>query len=445
MDVSIGGDRLLRLFFAPLVVVIASFYLFPFEFSFAVGVNTKMAMAGFGIFVFLSQMVMMRNSSINRGLLRVFLWGVLVSICGLVSVFYNGTSDYAYATYAVSMFVWVAAANVVVLVIKEVHGYVSAELICRYLIAVCVFQCAAALAIENFELVRTVVNTYVVKVASTVSSGNSLEEAGRLYGIGSALDVAGSRFSAILVIIAFCTMRTGKSWKELTVLLCCFVFVLIVGSAISRTTIIGAVLAVAYWLYSFMTGELAIKKSVFWKCGLTIIVLSGLIIIYLYNNSQAFYNNFRFAFEAFFNWAESGELRTNSTDILKDMYRFPDTVKTWIIGDGYFADPHRTDPYFTGISYSAFYMGIDAGYLRFIYYFGVIGLATFIIYFFKVAKKCIDNSCGYKVMFIFLLFVNFIVWIKVSTDIFLIFAPFLCISRAENEASDAKDIKPGAY
>ena len=99
MDVSIGGDRLLRLFFAPLVVVIASFYLFPFEFSFAVGVNTKMAMAGFGIFVFLSQMVMMRNSSINRGLLRVFLWGVLVSICGLVSVFYNGTSDYAYATY----------------------------------------------------------------------------------------------------------------------------------------------------------------------------------------------------------------------------------------------------------------------------------------------------------------------------------------------------------
>ena len=120
-------------------------------------------------------------------------------------------------------------------------------------------------------------------------------------------------------------------------------------------------------------------------------------------------------------------------------------MKTWIIGDGYFADPHRTDPYFTGISYSAFYMGIDAGYLRFIYYFGVIGLATFIIYFFKVAKKCIDNSCGYKVMFIFLLFVNFIVWIKVSTDIFLIFAPFLCINREENEASDAKDIKPGAY
>ena len=44
-----------------------------------------------------------------------------------------------------------------------------------------------------------------------------------------------------------------------------------------------------------------------------------------------------------------------------------------MIGDGYFADPF--DP-------SAFYMGTDMGYIRFIFYCGMIGLAFFFFLFY---------------------------------------------------------------
>ncbi len=434
MDAYIDKVLLSRLFFTPLIVILASFYLFPFEFSFAIGYNTKMLMAGFGLIVFLVRMVLNRKNNFNKQFLHVLLWGGLVSICGLLSVLYNGTNDFAYTTYAISMLVWISAANVVVSVIQGVHGYISVELLCKYLIAVCVFQCISALLIDNFTWIKTFINTYIATIASTVSSGDSLTDAGRLYGIGAALDVAGSRFSAVLIMVAACTINKNMTWQELTSFLVCFVFILVIGSAISRTTSIGVIIAIAFWIYSFIKGNVRVSKKIFWNCISSIILLSTLVIIYLYFNNANFYNNFRFAFEGFFNWAETGNFRTNSTDVLSDMYRFPESMKTWIIGDGYFADPRLTDPYYTGISYSAFYMGTDVGYLRFIYYFGLVGLVTFMIYFLKVTKKCMDCLPDYKMMFIFILLVNFAVWFKVSTDIFVVLAPFLCINKEDNDA-----------
>ena len=44
-----------------------------------------------------------------------------------------------------------------------------------------------------------------------------------------------------------------------------------------------------------------------------------------------------------------------------------------------------------------------------------------------------NNISHYKVMFVLLLLVNYIVWLKVSTDIFLVFALFLMVSRSEEE------------
>ena len=207
-------NKLLRPLFVPLMVIIASFYFFPFEFSFAVGANTKMVMAGGGIFLFLCQMVI-RRTELNKDLLWVSLWALIVSVCCLFSVLYNRTNDMTYATYIISMLVWLSAANVVVSFIRGVHGYVSVELICKYLVAVCVFQCVSALLIDRYELIRDMVNTYVAKFASTVSSGNSLDDAGRLYGIGAALDIAGSRFAVVLIMIAYCVINSRQIFHNL--------------------------------------------------------------------------------------------------------------------------------------------------------------------------------------------------------------------------------------
>ena len=52
----------------------------------------------------------------------------------------------------------------------------------------------------------------------------------------------------------------------------------------------------------------------------------------------------------------------------------------------------------------------------------------------KAAQTCMLRHPRYSVMFLLVLFINMIVWLKVSTDIFLVFAIFLCVSKEENDA-----------
>ena len=152
----------------------------------------------------------------------------------------------------------------------------------------------------------------------------------------------------------------------------------------------------------------------------------------------------RFGFEGFFSLAETGEWQSRSNDILLNMVVFPDNMKTWLIGDGYGANP-SVDPYYIGPDYHGFYMGTDIGYLRFLFYFGIFGLIALVSLICYAAGICIRRFQSYRTMFLLILAVNLIVWFKVSTDIFMVFALFLCIPPEDNEAyenslSDPLDI-----
>jgi hypothetical protein len=143
--------------------------------------------------------------------------------------------------------------------------------------------------------------------------------------------------------------------------------------------------------------------------------------------------------------AEKGEWDVSSNDRLMNMYVFPDNAKTWIIGDGYFDGPSNTDPYYVGPTMTGFYMWTDVGYLRFIFYFGLIGLAAFMFFFIKCGQVCAYKFRNYALLFWLLVLLNFIIWFKVSTDIFVVFALFLCIPQEDNDAyenslSDPLDI-----
>jgi len=65
---------------------------------------------------------------------------------------------------------------------------------------------------------------------------------------------------------------------------------------------------------------------------------------------------------------------------------FPTIFKTWCLGDGFFIDTTQ-DPWYVGPTYKGYYMNTDIGYLRFIFYFGLIGL----VYFHNVLYIC-DRS-----------------------------------------------------
>ena len=95
------------------------------------------------------------------------------------------------------------------------------------------------------------------------------------------------------------------------------------------------------------------------------------------------------------------------------------------------------DPYYLGYAWKGFYHGTDVGYLRFIFYGGVFFMLMFVIYMLRVALVCMGRFKDYRLLFFALLILNYLVWLKVSSDLFPVFAIFLCITANDMDQADA--------
>lgn len=411
-----------------ITLIVTSLYFFPFEFSFLPGVNTKMAMAVLGLVLFVYSCVKNRSIELSKEYICVFLLALLTSFWGIASTTYNSTSDYTYASYFVSMAVWLGGAYFVVQTISFIHGQANTELVCNYLIAVCVAQCGLALVIDQVPAVKAFVDSFLG------GSGFMGKSESRLYGIGCSLDVAGTRFCAVLIMTA--EMISRSKGRKLVLYVFSFYFLTVVGNMIARTTTVGVVLAICYLLLRtfFISPNLGSGRKSWIIIGVCF-VLTFVLIFILYDFSPVFKAYFRFAFEGFFSLAETGQWEVSSNDILKSMVVFPDNARTWLIGDGYFENPWGVDLNYIGPEYYGFYMQTDIGYLRFLFYFGICGLLTFIAYFIFVSRLCVRRLSDYKLLFVFIVVLNFILWFKVSTDIFLVFALFMCLPIESEQLS----------
>lgn len=410
--------------------ILFSMYFFPFQFYALPDVNTKMGLAAIGLVVIAFSSAKKENNIINSDVFKLMMYAGIVSLFGLISITYNSTPDTAYATYIISFLVWLSAAFVVTYLMRQVHGYLSVDLICQYTIAICVFQCIVALGNDLYKPLKMFLDHFINQ------GQDFLDSVHRMYGIGATLDTAGIRFSCALVMIAYLIINQDNTSKRrnLVLLIISYLIIAIIGNMIARTTSVGLIVSFLYLLYK--TGlykfKLSAESKRFWSWMSLLVICFVPIIVYLYNNNTIIHNNLRFAFEGMFNYFEKGEWSIASTNKLKTMYVFPEILKTWLIGDGYFSNPAFTDPYFTGKVIEGYYRGTDVGYLRFIFYFGLIGLFAFSLFMFNSAKICSKRLPQQRGLIYLLLIINFIVWFKVATDIFLVFALFLTIETEEN-------------
>ena len=417
-----------------LVAFIVSMGIFPFIPSWLPIANTKMVMAGIGLFVLGIQRSRLQDANVRSDFYMASIWAVVVSIAGIVSIMYNETKDYSYASYIVSMWVWCGSSYLILTIIKAVHGKLSLFIVANYLIVVCVAQCILALTMDSYPGVKSFIDSILIDD----SFMGKME--GRLYGLGCSVDVAGSRFAAILVLVAsICSdMKEVKNRMLLPLYLLAFLIIAIIGNMISRTTILGVGLAVVYWIYKSGMWRMTLEKDEkqLWKYLVLFLSITIPLVTHFYYSNPAFQQNLRFGFEGFFSIAEKGYWETNSNNQLLNMIRFPSELKTLIIGDGYFDNPLSTDPYYTGPGAGTFYMYTDIGYLRFIYYFGMIGLIALTCFFVNVTTVCIKKFKTHKNFFILLLILNMIIWCKVSSDLFPVFAIFLCITASDMEEAE---------
>jgi len=396
-----------------ILTVVVSFYVFPFSFTFLPhGINSKILVAVFGILAFIYDGIRKRGVYFSQYTIFGAVLASSFSIWCLISI--TNTSNYntIYADYIVSYATWLAGAYGVYSVLRLEYEKVDLEIITRYLALVGVYQCITAVMIDNIPSFQAFVDRYMDLEQDFLHRGH------RMYGIGAALDPAGIRFATILVMIAhqFSTnpnVRNNSLYQ--TSDLVAFATISIIGSVISRTTTIGTALGIGYIiiaLFRMRKGGFVTTRMVqrfFWF----ILVMTGIIIaaIYFYRSSATFKEYLRFGFEAFFNWVETGEFTTSSTEVLETMWVWPSDLHTWIFGRG---------------TFGIYENGTDIGYCNFTLYCGLVGMVIFSIYFlychFAMAKKYREFTFTAWL----LTAITFIVWIKVTTDIFFIDALLFC-------------------
>ena len=147
-----------------LTIAFTSMFLFPFEFrALPPGMNTKKLMAAAALVILLWKLIQKHELKMNKDFLYLSILAGLVSFFGIVSVTYNSTEDYTYATYISSCWVWWGAAYTFCSFVKWVHGRVDLRLIISYLAIVCVFQSIIALVMDINPDVKSAINSVVLQ------------------------------------------------------------------------------------------------------------------------------------------------------------------------------------------------------------------------------------------------------------------------------------------
>ena len=373
-----------NLFKSIFIGIIFSCYFFPFEFAFLPGINTKMVLAVIGLMLLAVQWAKEKSMTTAKDMLAVSVWAAVFSLFSFFSVTYNNTTDYAYATYIVSMWVWLSGAYAVLSLIRAVHGSISIQFIFHYMAWVCAVQALLGIVIDNVPAVKSIVDTYFMQDEIKAY----LHKTDRLYGIGAYFDTAGVRFSCALLGLGYLLAHnTSRYWRVWYWVL--FIVIILFGNMMSRTTIVGTFFCIVYIVIkNFSVGSMQLTASrlrTFTVIALLAVVVSS-SVYYGYQHSPVMRNYLQYGFELFYNSVNSGEFTSSSTE------RF-------------------------------------VGYLRLIFYCGSIGLAIFMLFFAYCTYALVRKWRGEALLFTFMFVLALVVWVKISTDIFCVYVLLMLLEK----------------
>ena len=421
--------RIVQIFMVLLTGLMMSFYFHPTELRALPGYNTKIMLAVFGVAMLIYNIIRTKDYSLSKGLLYSFMIAGAFSFVNYISLIINESDDYSYANYPISALIWIMGAYGAINFIRWTHGKVTVELVVRYLAGGAAFHSILSQLIDRNDSIRNF-------VTSIFYISDSMEEMQRLYSFGVGLDPAGVRFAVILIMIAGVLTLSKVVKKSIGLMIfyfLCFAIISVLGNIISRTTTVGMglglfVFAISTGLYKFVIKVSRIKIMRVFGVMLAIGIP---IVVYYYNVNPSFQNQIEYGFEGFFNLFESGEFQTSSTDELSTMWVWPQDTQTWLIGSGLFLSKSSDFTYFS-----------DIGYCRFIFYSGLIGFTVFGLYFVYNAIYFAIRYPRYRYIFLLMIVVTFVIWAKVATDIFQLYALFYAFTDEEELYASDEDEAP---
>ena len=363
--------------------------IYPEQYTF-IPVSTLWFVHLWGMFIYTFYYV---HFAVNKIILKLFLYGMVISMVGLFSakIINDGDLDVAKRGFLLIVHIfdslWIAY-----LLSKISKGNVLYELL-KWLVYAAIVQGIVSFVFFVFPTIYTSYKSLVV-MNDLIDDKTSFFSSFRLMGVGG-LRYATAAVQYGLMLWAVILLRKerygiiGNSsflFYFVSSLFC------IAGIMSGRVFFVFLLFTIVY-IYYLYDKNLLVAVSHFFKLFIPIFVLVSLVFIYFFASNEELIN---WAFELFINLGESGELESSSTNQLKDMYIFPDNISTWLLGDG------------KSIDGNGFYMNTDVGYIRSIFYWGIMGSIVYYsiqYYMYRmVARVTYDYNIICYTLFVFLWF-----------------------------------------
>lgn len=408
-------------FFYNISIVILFFcYIYPLRFNFIPGaISTRNIMGILGIAYYLCMIFNSHKfkTRYNITTIKFLISIILLPILSLIPLTYNNTIDLAFIIYPIQIILIYFAAYLIFKFAKKIK---INEILNYFILCVIIQGVISIIMFLNPPIRDVLINliSYDDFTENVISKTSEF----RLIGFGVAFYVAGIISSVALIFNMYKILHSNQTFLWII----SYIFILISGICMARTTLIGFGLSLILICSKSPIFKLKIRLKILFITTTLITICCIIFLVIISLPSNIYYNieNFiTFGFELFINMHESGSATTNSTNTLLTMYGIiPNEFSTWLIGDGLWTYPNS----------GLYYKDTDVGYFRLIFYFGIIGTIAYMCFQYYSVKLAITKVPNLKnilnLIFIFSVILNF----KGFADIFGYCAIFYFCKKTKN-------------
>ena len=334
---------------------------------------------------------------LNRALIKYYVGAIAILVLGVwATSLFNDANDYSLTlTRSVYVFLYSFSAFWIWYLVKRTSTFPSIYTLLEWIVIATIVHSVISFAFFLHPDLLSKYNNLIV-TSDFYSVRSESFAAYRLIGLSQNVQYANAaaHYGIVLWALILLYKRAGSYWSRHKLLYYIIVTLFCIAGIFSgRTFFLILLLTVVYvYILNRQAGLVSVlKESVI--LFVPLFVLASIMIGWLFiSNKEAM----DWAFELFINIFSDKGAHTDSTDTLQDMLAIvPNSFHTWLIGDG------------KGETGSGFYMNTDVGYLRSIFYWGVIG--TLIYYFvqykyYRVLKAHLQNADIGEFVYMILLF-----------------------------------------
>ena len=281
-------------------------------------------------------------------------------------------------------------------IINKSYKTVSVYSLLEILIDITIIQALISIVFFLVPSASEIYRGFVTIDDSTMSNIELFSEY-RLVGVGDVKYATGAVQYGLMMwgVILLRHVKYGRYGNNNLISLVVTTLFIMVGVMSARTYF---VMMAATFPYVLTLKRFHFKSSLREICSLFIpaVIAGGVVFIYVFASNEQLV---LWMFELFLNMIEGGQLESESTNQLAEMYVFPSNLKTWLIGDG------------RALDNDGFYMSSDVGYIRSVFYWGMIGTVLYLYFIYKLCKQASKNDFGNRP---FRVFVSFIfIWLLI--------------------------------